>query len=107
MYKFDRLVFVTKRCSLFVIPCEGGHDTKLELSIALSRKMLDIERKKRIESKKENWVATDRLRDDIRLNYKNVGILLTHKIKLTKTFQDDLKHKISQKRLAPLKFTCF
>ena len=107
MYKFDRLVFVTKRSSLFVIPCEGGHDTKLELSIALSRKMLDIERKKRIESKKENWVATDRLRDDIRLNYKNVGILLTHKIKLTKTFQDDLKHKISQKRLAPLKFTCF
>ena len=44
----------------------GGHDTKLELSMALSRKMVDIERKKRIEIKRENWVATDRLRDDIR-----------------------------------------
>jgi len=44
----------------------GGHDTKLELSMALSRKMCDIERKKRIEIKRENWVATDRLRDDIR-----------------------------------------
>ena len=44
----------------------GGHDTKLELSMALSRKMVDIERMKRIEIKRENWVATDRLRDDIR-----------------------------------------
>jgi hypothetical protein len=34
--------------------------------------MLDIERKKRIESKRENWVATDRLRDDIRLISNNV-----------------------------------
>ena len=51
----------------------GGHDTKLELSMALSRKMCDIERKKRIESKKENWVATDRLRDDIRYHDVNIN----------------------------------
>ncbi len=54
----------------------GGHDTKLELSMALSRKMCDIERKKRIEIKRENWVATDRLRDDIRfLFYRSIAVI--------------------------------
>lgn len=44
----------------------GGHDAKVELNAALSRKMADIEKRKRAANKKDQTKVEDKLRDEIR-----------------------------------------
>ena len=44
----------------------GGHDAKVELNAALSRKMADIDKRKRAANKKEQTKIEDKLRDEIR-----------------------------------------
>ena len=44
----------------------GGHDARGELNAALSRRMAEMEKKKRLANQKEKSHIVDKLRDDVR-----------------------------------------
>merc|ERR1712008_397368 len=68
----------------------GGHDAKVELNAALSRKMADIEKRKRASSKSstldsQKSKAEDKLRDEIRTLHEAYQFLSRKYIKLAET----------------------
>ena len=60
----------------------GGHDAKVELNAALSRKMADIEKRKRMANKKEQTKVEDKLRDEIRTLHEAYQFLSRKYIRL-------------------------
>ena len=60
----------------------GGHDAKVELNAALSRKMADIEKRKRAATKKEQTKVEDKLRDEIRTLHEAYQFLSKKYIRL-------------------------
>ena len=44
----------------------GGHDARSELNAALSRRMNDLEKKKKLASQKDKSIVADKIRDDVR-----------------------------------------
>ena len=60
----------------------GGHDAKVELNAALSRKMADIEKRKRQANKKEQTKVEDKLRDEIRTLHEAYQFLSRKYIRL-------------------------
>ena len=66
----------------------GGHDAKVELNAALSRKMADIEKRKRAANKKEQTKVEDKLRDEIRTLHEAYQFLSKKYIKLAETMAE-------------------
>jgi hypothetical protein len=60
----------------------GGHDARVELNAALSKKMLDIEKRKRAANKKEQTKIEDKLRDEIRTLHEAYQFLCRKYIRL-------------------------
>ena len=60
----------------------GGHDARVELNAALSRKMADIEKRKRAATKKEMTKVEDKLRDEIRCLHEAYQFLSKKYIRL-------------------------
>ena len=65
----------------------GGHDARVELNAALSRKMADIEKRKRAANKKDQTKVEDKLRDEIRTLHEAYQYLSRKYIKLAETLQ--------------------
>lgn len=60
----------------------GGHDARVELNAALSRKMADIEKRKRAANKKDQTKVEDKLRDEIRTLHEAYQFLSRKYMKL-------------------------
>ena len=66
----------------------GGHDARVELNAALSRKMADIEKRKRAANKKDQTKVEDKLRDEIRTLHEAYQFLSRKYIKLAEIRKD-------------------
>ena len=66
----------------------GGHDARVELNAALSRKMADIEKRKRAANKKDQTKVEDKLRDEIRTLHEAYQFLSRKYMKLAEQRQN-------------------